>query len=264
MLYYYIKIKLSLKILFSFNENLMVIAYNRSQGRNRGVFFMKILIVEDQTDLADALAQMLNNEGFITNAVYDGEEGLYEALTDTYDMIVLDVMLPNMNGFDILSRIRKNKIGSAVLMLTALSQDEDKVRGFEIGADDYLTKPFSKSEFTARVKALARRSRNAYVPDDLSFGNIVLSSTKHEICCGSQSIALGTKEYQFLELLMINHGIIIPKERFVERIWGFDAETEYNNVAVYISFLRKKLSAIGADISINAVKGAGYILEEKK
>lgn len=230
----------------------------------KGALDLKILIIEDQKELADALAQMLYNEGFITNAVYDGEAGLYEALTDTYDMIVLDVMLPKMNGFDILKAVRKNNIDSAVLMLTALSQDEDKVKGFDSGADDYLTKPFSKTEFTARVRALARRSRNAYVPDDLSFGNIVLSSTKHELCCADQSIALGTKEYQFIELLMINHGIIIPKERFVERIWGYDAETEYNNVAVYISFLRKKLTAIGANVSINAVKGAGYILEEKK
>lgn len=225
---------------------------------------MKILIVEDEKDLANVLAEMLKQKGYSTDKVYNGSDGLDYALTGIYDVIVLDIMLPIIDGIEVLREIRRNNINSAVLMLTAKSEIEDKINGLDNGADDYLTKPFITEEFLARVRALGRRNGKEYSGNNLSFGDISINKNKHEIVKDSQKIKLSQKEYEIMEMLILNKGNIISKEQFIQKIWGYDTDIEYNSIEVYISFVRKKLNAVNSNVKISTSRNIGYTLEIKK
>ena len=221
---------------------------------------MKILVVEDEVALADALSEILKRNKYAVDAVYDGEDGLEYGLTGIYDCIILDIMLPKMNGIDVLKALRKHKISTPVLLLTARSDTEDKINGLDSGADDYLTKPFVTGELLARVRSLTRR-KGEVVTDEFTFGDIALNKSTFSLSREGQFVKLSLKEYQIMELLIANPKQLIPKERFIEKIWGYESDVEYNNVEVYISFLRKKLGAVGSAVTIKTARGIGYYLE---
>ena len=225
---------------------------------------MRILIVEDEVRLADALVQIMSKNKITADAVYNGIDGLDNALSGIYDVIVLDIMLPKMNGIGVLKNIRKNHISVPVLLLTAKDDISDKVTGLDTGADDYLTKPFNTDELLARIRALSRRSAvDAVCSDKLEFEDISLDLSICELSCKTSSVQLGLKEFSVLELLMKNGTHIVSKENIILKIWGYDSEAEYNNVEVYISFIRKKLSYIKSKTSIKTHRGIGYSLEYK-
>lgn len=221
---------------------------------------MKILIIDDEKQLVSALTAILKLNNFATDCAYDGETGLACAMDNIYDAIVLDIMLPKINGYDIIKKLRQNKISTPVLMLSAKSTTEDKVFGLNLGADDYLAKPFESEEFIARIKALLRR-KTQFVGDELDFGDIVLNRDTCVLIKDGNEISLGKKEFQILEMLIINKGKAINKERFIEKIWGYDTEAEYNAIEVYISFIRKKLTALNSNVIVKSLRGIGYILE---
>lgn len=218
---------------------------------------MRILIVEDQQGLAEGLQAVLNSEGYATDISLDGVNGLDNGLSGIYDCIVLDIMLPKMDGFQVLLALRKEKITTPVLLLTAKNEVEDKVRGLDTGADDYLTKPFDTAEFLARIRALTRRKERVFVPQ-LTYGDITLLPSQMEIHCKGQAIKLSAKEYHLMECLMENPNQIIPKERLWEKVWGQSDQSEYNNVEVYLSFLRKKLKYLHTTVQIKATRSVGY------
>ena len=221
---------------------------------------MKILIVEDEKPLALALNEILTKNHYLADCVYDGEDGLEHALTGVYDAILLDIMLPKMNGFEVLSQMREEKISTPVIMLTAKAEVDDKVKGLDYGADDYLTKPFETKELLARIRAVTRR-KEPFATEELTFGNLTLNKSDLKITSDLKDIKVSLKEYLILELLIKNAGQVISKEQFIERIWGFDFEGEYNIVEVYISFVRKKLKAIRSNVKIAVIRGLGYTLE---
>lgn len=223
---------------------------------------MRILLVEDEIGLADALVQIFTKNKYLADACYDGVSGLDNAMTDIYDLIILDIMLPGMNGLDVLRQLRQSKITTPVILLTAKDEITDKVAGLDIGADDYITKPFSTDELLARVRSIARRNANAVCENVLHFSDITLSLSTYEMFCGDKSFKLGLKEFSIMELLLRNGSIVISKETLIEKIWGFESDAEYNNVEVYISFLRKKLLHIASHVTIKTVRGVGYCLEE--
>lgn len=223
---------------------------------------MRILIVEDEIALAEALAQILHKNKFIADISNDGISGLDNALTGVYDVIILDIMLPKMNGFDVLKNLRLNKITTPVLILTAKDDVADKVRGLDTGADDYLTKPFSTDELLARVRSLYRRKANIVCDNTLTFLDISLKLSTYELNCSDKSVKLGLKEFSIMEILIENGNRIISKETLIEKVWGYESDAEYNNVEVYISFLRKKLLHISSGVVIKTVRGVGYCLEE--
>ena len=222
---------------------------------------MNILIIEDERQLSEALTVLLKQKGYAVDAVFDGVSGEEYALYEIYDVIILDIMLPKKNGLDVLRSIRKSGISTPVLLLTAKSETDDKILGLDCGADDYLTKPFVTGELFARIRAMTRR-KGEFSGDELVYNNTVLNTNTHELRCHDASVKLAIKEYRILEILMRNSRQIIPKERFIEKVWGVDSEAEYNAIEVYISFIRKKLIAIGSDMQIKAVRGIGYSLEE--
>jgi len=221
---------------------------------------MRILLVEDEIHLAQALTEILKKNMYAADAAYDGVSGLEYALSGVYDLIILDIMLPKMSGIEILKNLRAEKKSVPVLMLTAKDEIEDKVAGLDYGADDYMTKPFSTDELLARVRALLRR-KGEVVDDELAFGDIVLKLKKNELVCGDNQVKLSLKEFQILELMMYNPDQILTKERIIDKIWGGDSDAEYNNVEVYISFLRKKMQFLNAKTEIKTVRGMGYSLE---
>lgn len=225
---------------------------------------MRILIVEDEMDLSMILSERLEMEGYYVDAVYNGINGLDDALSGIYDIIILDIMLPGMDGLQVLSEIRRNNINTPVLMLTAKSEIEDKVIGFDKGADDYLTKPFNTKELLARIRALSRRKEKILFEDNLKFADIVLDKETHEICKNEQKIKLTKKEFNIIELLILNKGKTVSKESITVKVWGYDTDIEYNSIEVYISFLRKKLNAINSQIHISTVRGIGYTIKEIK
>ncbi len=224
---------------------------------------MRILIVEDEYNLADVLATKLEQEKYIVDIQNNGESGLISALSGMYNLIILDVMLPKINGFDILKEIRENNIDVKVIMLTAKSELDDKLNGFEIGADDYITKPFHIEEVIARVNVQLRKNNSKKVDDYIQVGNLKLNLKTSTIECieTKESIEIGCKEFLLLEYLMQNKNLIISKEQIYNRIWGIDNEIESNNLEAYLSFIRKKLKIIGCNISIKALRGLGYKLE---
>jgi two-component system, OmpR family, response regulator ArlR len=225
---------------------------------------MRILVVEDELHLAEALTQILRKNNYTVDTVNDGEAGLDNALSDIYDLIILDIMLPKMDGICILKEIRKEGLGVPVILLTAKCEISDKVIGLDSGADDYLPKPFATEELLARVRALSRRKGEVLVSNNLIFGDIELNISTLKLTKGSKEVKLILKEGQLLELLITRKNIASSKELIIEKLWGFDAEVEHNHVEVYISFLRKKLVFLNSKVIINTVRGVGYILGEEK
>lgn len=224
---------------------------------------MKVLIVEDEIRLADALGQIMKEQNYHTDIVNDGTDGLYYGLTNEYDVIILDVMLPGMNGFQIVQKLRESRIKTPVLLLTARDDTSDKVKGLDKGADDYLTKPFIAEELLARIRALSRRQGDVFL-DEMVFGDLSLDLSSNDLCCREKSIHLAFKEFEVLKLLMSNSGKIISKDTLITRVWGNDSDAEDNNVEAYISFLRKKLSFVGSQVEINTIRKVGYRLEGPK
>lgn len=224
---------------------------------------MRILIIEDERALADALIEILKQNHYTADAIYDGLEGLDYARSNIYDLILLDIMLPGIDGLTILKTLRKEQITTPVILLTAKSEVSDIITGLDAGSDDYLAKPFSTGELLARIRALSRRSTTAkYSGDVLTFGNLSFNKGTMELNCGKDTLKLGLKEAQLIELLLNNAGQIIPKNLLIEKIWGFESNTEYNNIEVYISFLRQKLHSLGTNVQIKTIRGVGYQLEE--
>lgn len=220
---------------------------------------MKILIIEDEHTLADSLKLMLQAKGFEAEAVYDGESGEEYALLDVYDLIILDIMLPKKNGYQVAKSIRKNHISVPILMLTAKSDIEDKVQGLDSGADYYLTKPFDSRELLACVNALLRRQGTQI--NELVFGNTHLDIESASLACGENSIRLSAREFEVMRLLMTSKEKHISKESLLTKVWGYDSNAVENHVEVYVGFRRKKLASIGSDIRIEAVRRLGYHLE---
>ncbi len=223
---------------------------------------MRILLVEDETALSDALVQIFHKNKYIVDACYDGEAGLDNALSGIYDIIVLDVMLPRMNGLEVLREIRKNKLATPVLLLTAKDTVADKVAGLDVGADDYMTKPFSSDELLARIRSLYRRNANVIFENVLTWSDLTLNLSTYELFCGNNSIKLGLKEFSMMELFLKNGNRILSKETLIVKIWGYESDAENNNVEVYVSFLRKKLSHLHSKVQIKTVRGVGYCLDE--
>lgn len=223
---------------------------------------MRLLLAEDEHELSNALCAILRHNNYSVDAVYDGADAYAYGRTGDYDGIILDVMMPKMNGIDVLVKLREEGITSPVLILTAKSETDDKINGLDAGADDYLTKPFSMGELLARIRAMTRRKAD-FAPNLLTMGSITLSRETFDLTGPQGTVRLSSKEFQMLEMMMMNKKQLISTERFMEKIWGFDSEAEINVVWVYISYLRKKLAQIGADIEIKATRGVGYSLEDK-
>ena len=223
---------------------------------------MNILLVDDERQLTTALAAILKQNKYSVDCAYNGEEGLDMALTGIYDLIILDIMMPKINGLEVLKILRSRKVSVPILMLSAKSEISDKIDGLNLGADDYLTKPFSTDELLARIRALSRR-KSEFTGDVLEYGDIKLDRNTFELGRNGHKITLGKKEFQILEMLILNKGKSIDKEKFIEKIWGFDTDAEYNTIEVYISFLRKKFAAIGSKTEIKSIRGIGYTLGEK-
>lgn len=222
---------------------------------------MRILVADDEPEMTMILETLLKREHYSVDAVCNGQDALDYGIAENYDCIVLDIMMPKLDGIQALQALRTRNITTPVLLLTAKSQVEDRVAGLESGADDYLSKPFDNRELIARVRALTRRS-GGYTPTALTAGNVTLDCSTFELKCGSSCIRLGNREFQMLELLMRQEGRLISTEQFMEHIWGYDSEAEINVVWAYISYLRRKLEAAGANIRIAARRGRGYQLEE--
>ncbi len=220
---------------------------------------MKILIIEDEKILADSLKTLLEGKGFEVEAVYDGETGKEYAELGIYDLLILDVMMPKMDGYEVARQVRSKRCSTPILMLTAKSEVEDRIRGLNSGADYYLTKPFYTAELLACINALLRRQGNQI--DELVFGNTSLDLSSGKLVCRDKSIRLSAKEFDVMRLLMQSKERNLSKEALLARVWGYDSNAVENHVEVYIGFLRKKLRSIGSDISIEAIRKLGYHLE---
>lgn len=220
---------------------------------------MKILIIEDEKLLADSLKALLEKKGFDVECVYDGESGEEYAETGVYDLLILDVMMPKMNGFDVAKKVRSKRCGTPILMLTARSGLEDRIQGLNAGADYYLTKPFDTREFLACVNALLRRQGSQV--DELSLGNTALDLSSCMLICGENSVRLSAKEFDVMRFLLRSKDAVLPKEVILAKVWGYDSNAVENHVEVYVGFLRKKLAAIDSNVHIEAVRRLGYRLE---
>ncbi|MBO7339874.1 MAG: response regulator transcription factor [Lachnospiraceae bacterium] len=224
---------------------------------------MRLLLAEDEEELSEALAAVLRHNNYSVDTVYDGQEALDYLEGQEYDGVILDIMMPKKNGIEVLKTIRANKNQVPVLLLTAKTQVDDRVEGLDAGADDYLGKPFAMKELLARVRAMTRR-REGLTDNLLTIGNLSLNRLTFELSVGEEKVRLANKDFQMIDMLMVNPGQIISTERFMEKIWGYDSETEISVVWVYVSNLRKRLAALGADVEIKAVRNQGYSLELKK
>ena len=224
---------------------------------------MRILLAEDERSLSRAVVALLEKNNYSADAVYDGAEALEYLAAENYDAVILDIMMPKMDGLTVLRKLRERGSHVPVLMLTAKSEVEDRVAGLDTGANDYLTKPFATAELLARIRAMTR-TQAVQTDSRLSFGNVVLDQTTFELSAPGGSFRLANREYQMIELLMRNPRQVIPTERFLEKIWGYDSDVEVNVVWVYISYLRKKLAALHANVQIRATRNTGYSLEEKQ
>ncbi len=221
---------------------------------------VRILIVEDETRLAETLADIITENKDIADVAHDGESGLDNALTGIYDALILDVMLPHLDGFEIVRRLRQSGLKTPVLMLTARTELADRVKGLDCGADYYLTKPFETAELLACLRAVLRRGENLRA-EELSFGDMTVDPSVSELSCGNRSVRVGAKELELLRLLIANKGILLSKESIFLKVWGFDSEADDSIVEVYLSFLRKKLDHVGAKVKIAVVRRVGYRLE---
>lgn len=223
---------------------------------------MRLLLAEDEEDLSKALVAVLKHNNYSVDAVYNGQDALDYLETENYDGAILDIMMPKMDGLTVLRKIREDGNSVPVILLTAKAEIDDRVAGLDCGADDYLTKPFSMKELLARIRAMTRRKAET-TDSVLSFEDISLDRSTYVLSCGNDAVRLASKEYQMLEMLMSNPKQIISVDQFMDRIWGFDSDTELNVVWVNISYLRKKLSSLNSCVSIKAARGLGYSLEGK-
>ncbi len=224
---------------------------------------MRILIVEDEQQLSEALGAILEKHNYTVDRVFNGEDGLDYILSNIYDLVILDIMLPLMNGLDVLKKARKEGIECPIILLTAKGEVSDKVAGLDCGADDYLPKPFYTEELLARIRALSRRKGEVTNDNELSFGDITLNIGTLELSTSLNSVKLTAKEFGLLELLINRKGSIINKDDIINKLWGFESEAEHNNVEVYISFLRRKLTFLKSKVTIKAIRNIGYLLEYK-
>lgn len=222
---------------------------------------MRVLIVEDEARLASTLQDLLELNGYTADICHDGEAGLDNALSGIYDVVLLDVMLPRLDGFTVLRRLREAGNAVPVLMLTARSEVSDKVEGLDCGADYYLTKPFEPRELLACIRALTRRQPELRKTDALEYGDLKLDKGSFTLLCGERSVRLSRKEFDMMELLMLNREIVLTKENLLLKIWGYESDAEDNNVEVYISFLRKKLEHLRSRVKIKTIRMVGYCLE---
>ena len=223
---------------------------------------MRVLIVEDERRLADALGAIMEEQKYTADVVYNGQDGLDYALCADYDVIILDVMLPELNGYEVVHELRRRKKATPVMMLTARDDLSDKIKGLDSGADDYMTKPFAPEELLARVRALSRRHGDV-VLDEMRHGDLVLDLSSGDLKCGVKSVHLGYKEFAVMRMLLASPGATVSKEDLIVRIWGTESNAEDNNVEAYISFLRKKLMYLGSSVSIGTLRKVGYRLEDK-
>ena len=221
---------------------------------------MRILIIEDEVRLASTLQDLLELNGYTADVSHDGEAGLDNALTGIYDVILLDVMLPKLDGFTVLRRLRESGNATPVLMLTARSELSDRVTGLDSGADYYLTKPFEPKELLACIRALSRRQPELRSTDTLEYGDLRLEKNAFTLSCGERSLRLSRKEFDMMELLMLNRELVVTKETLLLKIWGYESNAEDNNVEVYISFLRKKLEHLHSAVKIKTIRMVGYCL----
>lgn len=224
---------------------------------------MRLLLAEDETELANALATILKRHNYAVDVVYNGEDALYYLETEVYDALILDIMMPKVDGIEVLRRIRSKGNNIPVLILTAKSEVEDKVLGLDTGADDYLTKPFSTQELLARIRAITRR-RSEILENRLKFGDVELDRLTYELISKKNKVLLTSKEFQIMEMLMMNKNQMIPSERIMEKVWGYDSDVESNVVWTYISYLRKKLRILESTVDIKSVRNIGYMLEDIK
>lgn len=222
---------------------------------------MKLLLVEDEKQLSEALQQILIKNKYTVDAVYNGDEGLDYALTGVYDVIILDIMLPKLNGIEILKMIRKRKISTPVILLTAKGSVEDRILGLDSGADDYLPKPFSPDELLARLRALTRRNGDFINENILEFSDIRLNLSTYDMEVNDNSITLTQKEFEILKYFMQRPKLVVSKDDLITKLWGFDSDIEHNNIEVYISFLRKKLAYVESNVKITTIRRVGYRLE---
>lgn len=221
---------------------------------------MKLLYAEDEISMSEAVVDILTYHKYSVDAVYDGADALAYAEAEQYDGIILDIMMPKMSGLDVLKQLRKKGNNTPILLLTAKVEIEDRIQGLDMGADDYLPKPFAMGELLARVRAMLRR-KETFTPDILKVGNLSLNMQSYELSCNGQSFVLPKLEYQLIELLMLNKGIYLSTENLLTKVWGYDTDAELGTVWVYISYLRKRLTALSANVVIRAKRNVGYTLE---
>jgi DNA-binding response OmpR family regulator len=221
---------------------------------------MKVLVIEDEKMVAESIRAILESKGFEVETVYDGEAGTEYAELGIYDLLILDVMMPKLNGVEVLQKLRDAGVTTPVMMLTAKAQTGDRITGFNAGADDYLPKPFEPDELICRVRAMLRRG-GSYHPAVLSYGGVSLDTGTGMLSCGERSVRLSRKEFDMMEMLMLNQKLVITKEKLLLKVWGYESDAEDNNVEVYISFLRKKLDHLHSQVKIRTIRMVGYCLE---
>lgn len=224
---------------------------------------MKLLYAEDEPAMSEAVVDILSYHNYTVDAVYDGREALDYAQNEQYDGIILDVMMPKLSGLEVLRELRQSGCRTPVLLLTAKSEVEDRIEGLDAGADDYLPKPFAMGELLARVRAMLRR-REEFTPTLIRCGDLQLNQQNAELSCGENSLVLPKLEYKLMELLMLNQGICLSTEDMLVKVWGYETESDIGVVWVYLSYLRKRLSALGSTVEIKARRGVGYTLEAGK
>lgn len=221
---------------------------------------MKLLYAEDEPAMAEAVTDVLTYHNYLVDRVADGEEALDYARSETYDGIILDVMMPRLDGLAVLDQLRREGCRTPVLLLTAKGEVEDRIRGLDLGADDYLPKPFAMGELLARVRAMLRR-RQEFAPEVLTCGDVTLNLGSFQLACGDKSAVLPKMEYRLMETLMRNQGLYLSSEDLLVKVWGYNAQAEIGTVWVYISYLRKRLAALGSRVTVKARRGVGYTLE---
>lgn len=224
---------------------------------------MKLLYAEDEISMSEAVVDILTYHKYNVDAVYNGQDALDLAMSEKYDGIILDIMMPEKSGLEVLKSLREYGCKTPILLLTAKSEVEDRIEGLDLGADDYLAKPFAMGELMARVRAMLRRKEN-FTPNILQRGNLKLNMQSYELCVEDKKLVLPKIEYQLMELFMLNEGMYLSTETILTKVWGYDTETEIGAVWVYVSYLRKKLTSLNADVTITAKRNIGYTLEVTK
>ncbi|CAG7658992.1 response regulator transcription factor [Paenibacillus allorhizosphaerae] len=224
---------------------------------------MRILLVDDEKYIAEAIGQVLKKKRYTVDLAFNGEDGLDNGLTGIYDIIVLDIMMPKMDGLQVLTQLREHGIATPVILLTARGDTGDKVHGLDCGADDYLAKPFQTDELLARLRALGRRTTQLHKDGVLTCGDLELDPLALFLRCGSEELQLPPKESHLLEVLIRRKNLVTPKEMLIEKVWGYDTDADENRVEMYVSFLRKKISLLGSNTVIQTIRNAGYVLNDK-